>query len=171
MYTIHSNYFCGNKVSDYGVQCGYVDYATLAKAFDAVLANDIMNKTSAADLGYWEPFTASEEYFEDSAGNTYDYSAAQDRIEELEEEQEETTDAARLSEIEKDLEELQDAHYMDIYQYYIISESGAEILKDYTNEIVYYNDELDLYVWCVTHYGTSWTHVLTDIKIELREDN
>lgn len=57
--------------------------------------------------------------------------------------------------------------YEEIYQYYIISEAGADILKDYTNEIVYYNDHLDMYVWGVTHWGTSWDYVLTDIKIEL----
>ena len=59
--------------------------------------------------------------------------------------------------------------YEEIYQYFIISEAGADILKDYTKEIVYYNDHLDMYVWGVTHYGTSWDYVLTDIRIELDE--
>ena len=57
--------------------------------------------------------------------------------------------------------------YEEIYQYFIISGAGAQILEDYTNEIVYYNSHLDMYVWGVTHYGTSWDYVLTDIKIEL----
>lgn len=57
--------------------------------------------------------------------------------------------------------------YEEIFQYYIISDNGAGILKEYTNEIVYYNNDLDMYVWGVTHYGTSWDYVLTDIKIEL----
>lgn len=61
----------------------------------------------------------------------------------------------------------EDDEYIEIYQYYIISEQGADILKDYTNEIVYYNCHLDMYVWGVTHWGTSWDYVLTDIKIEL----
>lgn len=55
----------------------------------------------------------------------------------------------------------------EVYQFYIISDQGANILMELTNEIVYYNDTLDMYVWGVTHYGTSWDHVLTDIKIEL----
>lgn len=38
---IRSNYFYGNEVSEYGQQCGYVDYKTLARAFDAVLCNDV----------------------------------------------------------------------------------------------------------------------------------
>ena len=40
---------------------------------------------------------------------------------------------------------------------------GADILKRETNEIVLYNAELDMYVWCVTHCGTSWDYVLTNI--------
>jgi hypothetical protein len=57
-------------------------------------------------------------------------------------------------------------YYYDIFQYYIISSCGAEILERYTDEIVYYIPVLDIYVWGVTHFGTSWDYVLTDIKIE-----
>ena len=59
----------------------------------------------------------------------------------------------------------EDDYYYDIYQYYIISERGAVILRDYTDEIVYYLPSIDIYVWGVTHFGTSWDYVLTDIKI------
>ena len=55
--------------------------------------------------------------------------------------------------------------YEDIYQYYVISSYGAEILERYTDEIVYYLPAIDIYVWGVTHFGTSWDYVLTDIKI------
>ena len=54
----------------------------------------------------------------------------------------------------------------EIYQFYIISERGYEILRDFTDEVVYYNSELDLYLWCITHFGTSWDYVLTDIKLK-----
>ena len=57
-------------------------------------------------------------------------------------------------------------YYYDVYQYYVISSYGAEILERYTNEIVYYLPAIDIYVWGVTHYGTSWDYVLTDIKID-----
>jgi hypothetical protein len=56
--------------------------------------------------------------------------------------------------------------YNEIYQYYIIDYPGSEILKDYTNEIIYYLEYLDIYIWGVTHYGTAWDYVLTDIKID-----
>ena len=48
---------------------------------------------------------------------------------------------------------------VDIYQWYIISESDAERLAEYTNEIVYYSEELDVYLLGVSHYGTSWDYV------------
>lgn len=54
----------------------------------------------------------------------------------------------------------------EIFQYYIVSDAGADILKRETNEILFYNDELDMYIWGVTHWGTSWDYVLTDIKID-----
>ena len=57
-------------------------------------------------------------------------------------------------------------NYYDIFQYYIISQSGFETLQRLTDEIVFYNEELDMYVWGVTHYGTSWDYVLTDIAIK-----
>lgn len=60
----------------------------------------------------------------------------------------------------------EDDYFIEIYQYYIISDYGYRILSEYTDEIVYYCDELDIYVWGVTHYGTAWDYVLTDIEIE-----
>lgn len=62
-------------------------------------------------------------------------------------------------------EEDEDGYYREVYQYYIITDSGAQFLQDYTDEIVYYHPELDMYVWGITHFGTSWDYVLTDIKL------
>ena len=163
-------YFCGNEISEYGRQHGYVDYRTLAKAFDAVLNNNIVESTGFEN---WETENGSLEYFEDSDGNTYDYDAAQEKIEQLENEIEQLENyidsdqgddaQEKIDEIQAEIDNLNDSHYAEIFQYYIIDENGAEILKDYTDEIVMYNAELDMYVWCVTHWGTSWDYVLTDI--------
>ena len=35
----------------------------------------------------------------------------------------------------------------EVLQWYIVSDSGAQIIQDYTNEILYYHDELDIYLW------------------------
>lgn len=58
-------------------------------------------------------------------------------------------------------------YYYDIFQYFIIDHNGYDILTELTDEIVYYIPVLDMYIWGVTHLGTSWDYVLTDIKIDL----
>lgn len=68
-------------------------------------------------------------------------------------------------ELDNGLEEDEDGNYLEVYQYYIISDSGASFLRDYTNELVFYNEQLDLYLWGITHFGTSWDYVLTNIKL------
>lgn len=165
--TWNSNYFCGNEISEYGKEHGYVDYATLAKSFDCVLNNEIMQKTQ--DIGCWELDNGIEYYYEDNEGNTYDEESKEERIDELKEQLDELEEGSdEYSELEQQIDELErmEEIYYDVYQYYIISDAGASILRDYTDEIVWYNEELDMYVWGVTHYGTSWNYVLTDIKIE-----
>lgn len=57
--------------------------------------------------------------------------------------------------------------YCDIYQYYIIDGNGYNILSSCTDEIIYYIEALDMYIWGVTHFGTAWNGVNTDIKIVL----
>jgi hypothetical protein len=48
---------------------------------------------------------------------------------------------------------------------YIITEDGAEFLKKYTYELVFYNPDADVYIWAVTHTNTVWTYVLTGVKL------
>ena len=59
--------------------------------------------------------------------------------------------------------------YLDVlentYQWYMVSHRDASLLNDF-NQVVIYNDDLNVYLWCIGHYGTSWDYVLTDIKIE-----
>lgn len=119
-YKLAGNYFYGNEASDYAKEHGYLDFRTLAKAFDAVLNNGIIGATQT--IGFWDIVNGCE----------YD------------EENDE---------------------YTEIFQYYIVDDNGAQILQDYTDEILFYNEELDMYVWGVTHWGTSWDYVLTDIKL------
>lgn len=42
---------------------------------------------------------------------------------------------------------------------------GYEILREFTDELVFYNEDLNLYLWGITHFGTAWDHVLTDVKL------
>ena len=53
----------------------------------------------------------------------------------------------------------------DIYQDYIISYYGYKFLAEYTDELVFYNERLDIYVWGISHFGTGWDYALTDIEL------
>lgn len=57
-----------------------------------------------------------------------------------------------------------------VFQDYIISEQGYEVLAELTDEYVFYNEKLNMYIWGITHYGTSWDYVLTNVKL-LGEDD
>ena len=162
-YEHHSKYFYGNKISDYGLKNGYVDYRTLSKAFDAVMNNGIIQKTYG--IGYWE----QESGFVD---NSEEMNELQEQIEDLmldNENDEHTEEIEALQDKINELEEEQESSYnAEIYQYFIVDDNGARILEEF-NEIVFYNEDLDMYVWGVTHWGTSWDYVLTDIKIVLED--
>ena len=98
-YKLATNYFYGNKASDYAIENGFLDYATFAKSFDAVLNNNIISNTS--DIGYWDIVNGSD----------YD----------------EETES-----------------YTEIFQYFIVSDSGAQIIQDMTDEILFYNETLEI---------------------------
>ena len=114
---MEKKYYYGIEISQYGLENGYVDYATLAKCFDAVLNNDIMQLTY--DIGYWDQLSGTV-----------------DNTDEIE-----------------------------VAQWYIVDDWGSRLLQK-INEIVYYNETLDMYLWGVTHCGTRWDYVLTNIKID-----
>ena len=48
---------------------------------------------------------------------------------------------------------------------YIIDDEGAEFLKEFTDELVFYNPESDIYIWAVCHTNTAWHYVLTDTAL------
>ena len=60
---------------------------------------------------------------------------------------------------------------IDVYQYFIVDFSNwtYELITKYKEQfgkefILYYIKKLDLYILGVTHLGTSWDYVLTDIE-------
>ena len=166
-YVHKSPYFYGNKISDYGLENGYVDYATLSKAFDAVLVNDI-TKLFFADINgeFNEP-----EQVNGFVDNSDEIDELNNRISELMLENDDDSKTAEIDELQERIDELEQEqdNNPEIFQYFIISDNGAEILQELTNEIVYYLPVLDCYVWGVTHWGTGWDYVLTDIPIEIEQ--
>lgn len=153
MRNVFGEYFNGAKISDYGLEHGRVDYATLAKNIDVVMCNDFMEQTW--DIGYWEQISGmidnsdQIEELEDQIATLEGRSGVEDQIEELED---------QIAELQEEEE-----RYPEIFQWFITDYAGAEVLG-WNNEIIYYNETLDLYLWGVTHFGTSWSYVLTDIK-------
>ena len=173
---MEQKYYYGNAISEYGMQNGYVDYATLAKCFDAVLNNDIMNLTY--DIGCWEQVSGiidNSEEIEELEEKKEELEEKQEDIENLLEDDENNKNAAaKLENIENEINEINEQieefereqdDDQEVFQWYIVDDWGAKLLKD-INEIIYYNETLDMYLWGVTHFGTSWNYVLTNIKID-----
>ena len=67
-----------------------------------------------------------------------------------------------------DYDEEEDFYY-DVYQCFIIGSGDAERLKEYTKELVYYCEDLDLYILGVCHFGTPWGGVPANWKDEIEE--
>lgn len=63
--------------------------------------------------------------------------------------------------------------YEDIYQYFLtdINYYGVEYLKELAEDnednsiILAYSEKLELYVLLVTHFGTSWDYIPTNIEL------
>ena len=155
-----SEYFYGNKISEYGLKNGYVDFRTLAKCGDMVLCNDITKLFYSSINGeYIDP--QQENGFVD---NSEEIEELQEKLDELLDLFKEVEDPTTEKEIENQIDQIQERinsleyeqdNNPEIYQYYIIDDSLANILKEWTDEIIYYIDFLGVYVWGVTHYGTS----------------
>lgn len=45
----------------------------------------------------------------------------------------------------------------EIFQYFIISD--PDFLLENTDEVVFHDEELDLYIWGIDHFGTAWSGV------------
>lgn len=52
-----------------------------------------------------------------------------------------------------------------VMQDFIITKFGYELLKKYTDELVFYNAKLDMYIWAATRLDHGWAYVLTDVKL------
>lgn len=62
-------------------------------------------------------------------------------------------------------EDDEDDEYPEIYQWFIVDtyEYWFEQYKD--NFVMTYSDKLNVWILCVTHWGTSWDYIPTDVKI------
>lgn len=116
--TVYNGRAYGVKVSNYGMQNGYLDYRALRDIVGDCILN---NNVRAATMEDW--YIHSGE-FEDV-----------------------------------------------VFQDYIITERGAQLLEELTDELIFYNEKLDLYIWAITHFGTAWDYVLTNVKLRVAMEN
>lgn len=62
-----------------------------------------------------------------------------------------------------------DIYYDEVYQYFLcnLSRWDLDYIRDFKSDsiIVSYSDMLDCNVLMVTHWGTSWKYVITDIDL------
>lgn len=171
---LYGTTFCGNEASDYAKEQGYLDYATFAKAFDAVMNNNIMENT--CEVGFWEQENGIIDNSEEVDALKEEITDIENRLEfltdeEIEEAQMLQEEIGSIQEQIEELEEEQERLYnQEIFQYYIVSDQGAEMIKQYTEDPLFYNETLDMYVWGITHYGTAWSYVLTDVNLNCKEE-
>lgn len=169
---LYNNKWIGENVSEYGLQHGYIDYRCLAHVVgDMVLCNDITKLFYSTINGEYNEIEQEHGFIDNSEMIEF----KQEQIEALETTLENAFDNEHIIYLNSQIETIQDQidelereqdEQPEIFQYYIISDGGADLLKRFTNEIIYYIPVLNIYVWGVTHWGTSWDYVLTDIKIE-----
>ena len=142
--------YYGTPVSKYGNENGYVDYSTFAKALDRaggfILCNNIVNVIPIESfyenlVNYGTPYCLDDE-------DNYCYEGDEGFDEDM----------------------IFDYEYPEIFQWYLVTDNNwtRDILEQ-AGEIYGYIEELDLLVWGVTHWGTSWDYVLTNIKLSENE--
>lgn len=185
---VSGEWFYGHEVSDYAKENGYVDYRTFASAFDAVMNNNIMQELENAGF-YFDPVQDGSSDYTDEIDELREAAdAIRDQVTEktdAADEAEEAGDAAEAeklrteaAELEAEAEKKEEAaddleaeqNPPEIYQFFIVDDAGAEIIQEWTDDPLFYCEALDLYIWGVTHWGTSWDYVLTDIRINAGDE-
>lgn len=189
------NTYYGHALRTFEIENGRVSKATVRDVVGGVRNNGIVEKTREHGIGEWKVVNGSVFIYHDNNGNVYTEEEASEKISELEERIEDTEDRIgdleeemdkdipdcnlqetedKINELEQkvecwntEIETLQEGEVREIYQYYIVPKQGADILlnESKSSELVLYNDELDMYVWCICFYGADWRDVLTDIPI------
>lgn len=185
---VYGNHFYGNEASDYGKEQGFVDYRTFSKAFDAVMNNSIMQELESAGY-YFEPVqdgsSDNSDEIDELREETDDLETKADDLEEEADDEEEAENQEHADELRAQAENLRnlaeekrdraddlesEQEPPEIFQFFIVDDAGAEIIQEWTDDPLFYCSALDMYIWGVTHWGTSWDYVLTDIRLNAGED-
>lgn len=165
--------FWGVELNEEEIKNKRLSYGTVAKQFDAILCNDILqidnslidNLESGDFVSYYingeetdrETYEELKEKYEDEQSDLLfddDWGEDNPRAEKLEKRYDE------LTELLDQFEEIED----EVFQWFLVGESALWYLKK-MGELVFYSDLLGCYVWGVKHWGTSWDYVMTSLKL------
>lgn len=165
--------FWGVELNEEEIKNKRLSYGTVAKQFDAILCNDILqidnslidNLESGDFVSYYingeetdrETYEELKEKYEDEQSDLLfddDWGKDNPRAEKLEKRYDE------LTELLDQFEEIED----EVFQWFLVGESALWYLKK-MGELVFYSDLLGCYVWGVKHWGTSWDYVMTSLKL------
>lgn len=128
------------KMGGYEREQGWASYRTIVNQFigDLVLCNNIID----VDPSVYDNMDIQERYFDENDN-------------EITEDEYFENDNAYC-----------DNSCCDIYQYYLCNLSSYEKEQCRTAGLLLsYSDKLDCDVLCVTHWGTSWDYVLTNVRL------
>lgn len=166
--------FWGVELNEEEIKYHRLSYRTMAKQFDAVLCNNIVevdpyifdNLESGDFMRYFidgeettrEEYEEKKEEIENEIENLEDYLRENDLSE-----QEENKVEEQIKDFENLLETFEE-NEVEIYQYYLVDSSALWYLER-ANELVFYSDKLDCYIWAVDHWGTGWDYVMTSLRI------
>ena len=138
-YEVAGRWIKESKISKEALELGYIDYSALASMlYDGMILNNSLDLESFLyELPDGAWFERYEEFLEDEGLTEDDYDSYEYFYDTLE----------------------------SVFQWYMVSDRDAQFLLD-AGELVIYSDELDINLWCITHFGTAWSYVYSNAKIE-----
>ena len=138
-YEVAGRWINEGKISQKALEIGYLDYSTLASMlYDGmVLNNELELETFLDEVPDGAWLEAYDEFIKDEGLTEDEYDSYGYFLDTLE----------------------------STYQYYMVSDRDARFLLD-VGELVIYSEDLDINLWCITHFGTAWSYVYSNAKIE-----
>ena len=138
-YEVAGRWIKESKISKEALELGYIDYEALASMlYDGMILNNSLDlETFLDEVPDGAWFERYEEFLEDEGLTEDDYDSYEYFYDTLE----------------------------SVFQWYMVSDRDAGFLLD-AGEIVIYSEDLNINLWCITHFGTMWSGVCTNAKIE-----
>ena len=138
-YEVAGRWINEGKISQKTLEIGYLDYEALASMlYDGmILNNELELETFLDEVPYGAWYDRYVEFLEDEDMTEDEYDSYEYFYDCLE----------------------------SVFQWYMVSDRDAQFLLD-AGEMVIYSNELNINLWCITHFGTGWSYVYSNAKIE-----